>query len=138
MPRLSNFSSINAIIDNVQLKNIITDNYIYPYSLNIATTESLPEEGDSFTTMFYVPFNFKVQSISLQINQQFDKISNVKINVCNKEFEFSMSPEQPTLNKSISNIVLKQDTYNKIKIENMKNDEGDVCSCSVFLHGKVN
>lgn len=136
MPRLTNFSSINATIDNIHIQNINTKNYIFPYSLVVANTESLPEEGECFTTMTYIPYDFQVQSITLQINQNFDKTSKVNIKIKNKNYEFTMETTKPTLNKQC-NFTLQKDSFESIEIENMKDDDGDVSCCTVILNGKV-
>ena len=138
MPRLVNFSSVNATIDNLNVKCIRSDGYHLPYSLVVATTESLPEEGDSFTTTTFVPFQFEVKSITLQINQVVQARSKVKVTLCGKQYLFTVSSNEPTVNIQLEkSVIINQGGYEKVSIENMPNDDGDVSACSVLLNGLV-
>lgn len=136
MPRLNNFSAGSGIFDKIKIKSIEPEVCCIPYSLLVASTESLPEEGESFETTTYIPFEFNVKSITLQINQCFDKPSNVCVNILGNNYIFNMKPDQPTLNLDV-NLMLKKACYQRIVIENMKNDEGDVSACVVMLHGFI-
>lgn len=145
MPRLTNFSSVNATIDNIKgvigtfdkivTKDITFTNQKLPYSLVVATTESLPEEGDSFSTIAYCPHVFDVKSITLQVNQEVEKDTKVNVYIENKIYKFIVSKNSPTINVNIAQ--LKLQSYIHVKIENMKDDDGDISSCSVILHGSV-
>ena len=138
MPRQSNFSSVNATIDNLTVKSINNSACYIPYSLVAAVTESLPEEGESFSTTAFIPYKFKVKSITLQINQSFDAESKVRVNLCNMNYIFTVTPNKPTMNIELSKTLdICKNSYEKITIENMPNDDGDVSCCAVILHGLV-
>ena len=144
MPRLTNFSSVNATIDHIKgvvgtfdkivTKDISFSNQQLPYSLVVAVTESLPEEGDFFSTTAYCPYKFNVKSITLQVNQEIEKNTKVNVYIGNKVHNFMVSKTTPTLN---INTQLLLQSYINVKIENMKDDDGDISSCSVILHGTV-
>lgn len=144
MPRLVNFSSVNATIDNIKgvvgtfdkiiTKDISFTNQQLPYSLVVAVTESLPEEGDQFSTTAYCPYKFNVKSITLQVNQEIEKNTNVNVYINNKVHKFTVSKNSPTVN---INTQMNLQSYIKVQIENMKDDDGDISSCSVILHGEV-
>ena len=144
MPRLQNFSAVNGVFDNITVKNINNKsiNNInggsakLPYSLVVANTESLPEEGDYFQTKTYIPFQFNVESVTLQVNQNVEYTSKVSVGVDNAHFEFTITPNNTTVNKNC-NMTLTKGVIKNIKIENMSNDDGDVSTCSVLLHGYV-
>lgn len=132
MPRLQNISAINGTFDNLNVKNYSVD---VPYSLTIASTESLPEEGESFSTTAFIPFNMKVMSITLQINQRVVCDTKVRVVMNGSMYIFNISQSQPTLNLPINNMALSKSTYITVCIDNMPDDDGDVSACSVLLHG---
>ena len=134
MPRLSTMSAINGIFDKIKVGHVECKDFWIPYSLLVANTESLPEEGECFETLAYIPCELKVKSIVLQINQTFDKPSNVSVKLMGKEYVFHMTPSQTTQHISV-NMTIQKESYEKVVIENMTNDEGDVSACSVLLHG---
>ena len=144
MPRLTNFSSVNATIDHIKgvvgtfdkivTKDISFTNQQMPYSLMVAVTESLPEEGDCFSTTAYCPYKFTVKSVTLQVNQEIEKNTKVNVYIGNKVHNFLVSKASPTVNV---NTQLNLHSYVKVRIENMKDDDGDISSCSVILHGTV-
>lgn len=134
--RLRELSSIKGTFDIVQAKAIQCQDYFLPYSLVAATTESLPEEGDVYRTTTFIPFDFKVNSITLQVNQACENVSKVSVRLCKQYFVFTVKPNKTTLNIALTkHILLAQGVYENIEIENMKNDEGDVSACCVILNG---
>lgn len=136
--RLRELSSIKGTFDIVHTKSIQCQDYFLPYSLVAATTESLPEEGDVYRTVTFIPFEFKINSITLQVNQSCDNVSKVSVQLCKQLFVFTVTPNKTTLNIVLTKpILLTRDAYENIEIENMTNDDGDVSACSVILNGFV-
>lgn len=138
MPRQEHFSCVNATIDNITTKNInLTNvNILHPYSLMLAHTESLPEEGEKLTTNAFIPFNVKLTGLSIQVNQDLLCDSKVKVTIDGSEFIFTLSPINSTvfLNSSLK---FKANSLVTIIMENMSDDEGDISTCTLSLHGMV-
>lgn len=139
MPRQEHFSCVNANIDNITTKkiNITNLSVSHPYSLILAHTESLPEEGDKLLTKAFIPFDIKLTALSLQVNQDLVCDSKVKVTIDNNEFIFTLSPSNSTVFTD-SSLVLKKNSLVVVTMENMKDDEGDVSICTLLLHGFVN
>ena len=141
MPRAKSISAVNGIFDTLTVKSINNGDFNlgnskneFPYSLVVATTESLPEEGECFKTSSYIPFHFKVNAVTLQVNQRVDHTSKVNVKISNRDFEFTIVPSQTTVNKNCT-IELPKGVVQNVQIENMSNDDGDVSTCTVLLHG---
>tara|TARA_B100001758_G_C18364176_1_gene587506 strand:- start:423 stop:845 length:423 start_codon:yes stop_codon:yes gene_type:complete len=139
MPRQEFFSCVNANIDNITTKKINVTNLSvnHPYSLILAHTESLPEEGEKLSTKAFIPFDVKLTALSLQVNQDLVCDSKVKVMIDNNEFIFTLSPSKSTVFTD-SSLVLKKNSLVAVTIENMKDDEGDISTCTLLLHGFVN
>ena len=105
-----------------------------PYSLLMAHSESLPEEGEVFSTTSFVPFQVNVTSLSIQVNQTLLCNSKLKVCINNNEFIFELTKDNTTKQQSCN---FNVQNMTKVTIENMKDDEGDVSTCSLFIHGHV-
>lgn len=137
MPKIVNFSSVNANFENLNVKNFTITGYTIPYSLNVASTESLPEEGEMFSTMTFIPFDMQIVSVSLQANQEIICDSKVKVSIGEITTIFTVSRDKPIAFQTINTPVLfEKNTLQNITIENLKDDDGDVTSCSVTIHCK--
>ena len=138
MPRQEYFSCVNATIDNITTKkiNLTNINVSHPYSLMLAHTESLPEEGEKLTTNAFIPFSVKLTGLSIQVNQVLVCDSKVKVTIDDNEYIFTLSSTKSTVFLS-SSLQFKAKSLVTITMENMSDDEGDISTCTLLLHGMV-
>ena len=134
MPRQEYFSCVNANIDNLTTKKLNVIGSLHPYSQLIAHTESLPEEGYRLSVDSFIPFKVNVSHIALQVNQDLVCDSKIKVTINQVEYIFTMSSNQSTMYIKTS-FTLSKETLVSITIENMKDDEGDISTCTLFLYG---
>lgn len=121
-----------------------------PYSLHAAATESLPEanpndSSDAFKCTAYIPFNFMLTTIELQVTHEIIDTAVVRVVVDDKiDTLLTVTNEDSSPTFNVNDVIFPAKSKVSILIENKDNteegadaDQDDVNSCHLYFHGFV-
>ena len=129
-----------------------------PYSLHAAATESLPEanpndSSDAFRCTAYIPFNFMVTTIELQVTHEISENAVVRVVIDDgkgpdghgsTDVLLTVTNEDSSPVVHVNDLIFPAKSKVNIMIENKdsteegaESDQDDVNSCHLYFHGFV-